>query len=138
MPSKKKTIKALPKKVDMKLEKTTIMLRHNFSEPELQEKAQSLGEAIQKMASIAEELASIKKDYGKQITSKQSEINKLSHNITQKYEMRNMPCFLYKNFSAKERQYMDHAGVILKTEPLTSSDYQLAIDASGDSDETEA
>lgn len=125
--AKNKSIK--PSKEEKKLEKTTVMLRYNFTEAELKEKAQSLGEAVQKISQIEDELSSIKKDYGKQITQKQGEINELSNNITQKYEMRNTPCFLHKNFKMKERQYLDHDSTILKTEPLTSADYQLAIDA---------
>lgn len=110
------------------LEKTTVMLRYNFLESELREKAQSLGEAVQKMSQIEDEISSIKKDYAKQLTQKQGEINELSNNITQKYEMRNTPCFLHKNFKMKERQYLDHDSAILKTEPLTPQDYQLMID----------
>lgn len=133
MASKKNSGKNLPSvpapKENKKLEKTTVMIRYEFTRPELEEKAQLLGEAIKKVASLADELASIKKDYGKQLTEKQGQINELSDNITQKYEMRNTPCFLHKNFKMKERQYLNHDGELLKTEPLTTSDYQLAIDA---------
>lgn len=128
VPLKKKNAVAPAKKDEKKLEKTTVMLRHEFSEAELKDKAQSLGEAIQKVASIEEEFSTIKKDYTKQLTQKHAEISELSNNVTQKYEMRNLSCFLHKNFPMKERQYLDHDGTILKTEPLTPADYQLAID----------
>lgn len=126
---KKNTKKESIKPEDRKMEKTTVMLRYNFTEAELKDKAQSLGEAVQKVVQIEEELSGIKKDYAKQLTQKHGEINELSNNITQKYEMRNTPCFLHKNFKTKERQYLEHDGTLLKTEPLTSADYQLAIDA---------
>lgn len=113
-----------------KLEKTTIMLRYNFTKEELQDKAQSLGEAVQKLVQIEEELSTIKSDYKKKLTEKQSQINELSNHITTKYEMRNTPCFLHKNFKAKERQYLTHDGELLKAEPLTVADMQLAIDVS--------
>lgn len=124
----KKADKPKPSKEDRKLEKTTTMLRYEFSEPELKEKGQAMGEAVQKLAQIEDELGTIKKEYAKLLTQKHSEINELAHNITQKYEMRNTPCFLHKNFKIKERQYLDHDGTLLKVEPLTPADYQLAID----------
>lgn len=43
--------------------------------------------------------------------------------------MRNTPCLLHKNFKMNERQYLSHDMEILKTEPLTAADRQLAIDA---------
>lgn len=115
-----------------KLEKTTTTLRYNFTEAELKDKAQSLGEGIQKLAQIEDELNSIKADYKKKLQEKHNEINELSTHITSKYEMRNTPCLLRKDFKLKERQYLDHEGIILKTEPLLASDYQLAIDNAED------
>lgn len=50
-----------------KLEKTSTMLRYNFTEPELKDKAQSLGEAVKKVQSLEEELSSIKSDYKKKL-----------------------------------------------------------------------
>lgn len=122
-----KSSKNTPSKIE-KLEKTTTMLRYNFTEAELKDKAQSLGEAVQKLVSIEGELSQIKSDYKKKLQGKQAEVNELSNHITTKYEMRNTPCFLRKDFKLKERQYLDHEGVILKTEALTPADYQLAID----------
>lgn len=119
---------AKSEKDDRKLLKTTTMLRYNFSKEELSDKAQLLAEATQKIASIEAELAQIKSDYKKQIQQKQSEISELSTHLTSKYEMRNIPCFLYKNFKMKERQYINHNSEILKIEPLTPGDHQLAID----------
>lgn len=124
---KEKGNKELSKKPE-KLEKTTTMLRYNFTEAELKDKAQSLGEAVQKLVQIEDELSQIKSDYKKKLQEKQSEVNELSNHITTKYEMRNTPCFLHKNFKLKERQYLSHDSEILKTEPLTTADYQLAID----------
>lgn len=89
-----------------KLEKTTTMLRYNFTEAELKDKAQSLGEAVQKLAQIEDELNSIKSDYKKKLQEKSAEINELSNHITAKYEMRNTPCLLRKDFKLKERQYL--------------------------------
>lgn len=125
--SKKEAI--VPAKKDsIKLEKTTVMLRYEFTEDELKEKGQAMGEAIKKLASIEDELGTIKKEYAKLLTQKHAEVTELANNITQKYEMRNTPCFLHKNFKMKERQYLDHDSTILKTEPLTTADHQLAID----------
>ena len=121
-----KPTKAVPK--TEKLEKTTTMLRYNFTEAELKDKAQSLGEAVQKLVQIEDELNSIKSDYKKKLQEKHAEINELSNHVTTKYEMRNTPCLLRKDFKLKERQYLDHDSVILKSEPLTQGDYQLAID----------
>lgn len=126
-PNKDNSKKDSPKKTE-KLEKTTTMLRYNFTEAELKDKAQSLGEAVQKLVQIEDELSQIKSDYKKKLQEKQGEVNELSNHITTKYEMRNTPCFLHKNFKIKERQYLSHDGEFLKTEPLTSADYQLAID----------
>lgn len=115
-------------KDDKKLEKTTTMIRYEFNDAELRLKAQQLAEANKRLGTLSGELTTIKKDYTKKITETQCQIDELSDNVTQKYEMRNTPCYLHKNFDMKERQYLDHSGSILKTEPLTPVDYQLAID----------
>lgn len=127
---KVKIVKPKSIKLENKLEKTTTTLRYNFTDLELRDKAQSLGEAVQKLAQIEEELGRIKSDYKTKLQEKHTEINELSNHITTKYEMRNTSCFLHKNFKMKERQYLDHDSTILKVEPLTTSDYQLAIDES--------
>lgn len=127
----KDTSKGKSKEEEKKLEKTTTMIRYEFNKLELEEKAQSLGEANKRLGTLASELATIKKDYTKRITETQCRVDELSDNVTQKYEMRNTQCFLYKNFKMKERQYLDADGIILKTEPLTPADFQLAIEEEG-------
>lgn len=111
-----------------RLMRTTTMIRYNFSPKEIGEKAQQIGEALKDLEQIEEELAAIKSDYKEQIVKKNSQIKELSNHVTQKYEMRNMECYLRKDFKLKERQYVTHEGEVLKTEPLTPSDYQLEIE----------
>lgn len=127
MSKNKPSGKKSSKEKEEKLEKTTTTLRYNFTEAELRDKAQSLGEGIQKLSQIEDELNSIKADYKKKLQEKHNEVNELSNHITQKYEMRNTPCFLRKDFKLKERQYLDHDSVILKQNllPLLIINWQL-------------
>lgn len=130
MTKPKGNTKIQPKKEN--LEKTTTTIRHNFSPAEITEKAQLLGEAVQELRKIEDELSSIKSDYKKKLTERQANIQELSNHITQKYEMQLTPCFLRKDYKLKERQYLSHDSEVLKTEPLTADDYQLAIDEVGE------
>lgn len=111
------------------LEKTSTELKHNFSEDELKGLANILSETIQKKSALENEFKNVKNEYKMKIENLDSEIITTNEKYTQKYEMRDTPCYLHRNFIRGMREYLSALDKtdILREEPLTKEDHQLKM-----------
>lgn len=111
------------------LEKTSTELKHEFSRPELEGLANLLSETIQKRGAMENEFKNVKNEYKTKLENLDSEIITTNEKYTQKYEMRDTPCYLHRNFSRGVREYLSALDKtdILKEEPLTKEDHQLKM-----------
>lgn len=116
-------------KANNDLEKTSTEIKHVFSKPEIDGLANLLSETIQKRGAVEAEFKNVKNDFKTKLDNLDSEIITTNEKYTQKYEMRNTPCYLHRNFSSGMRQYLSALDKtdILKEEPLTKEDHQLKM-----------
>jgi len=117
------------KSTEDNLEKTEIEIKHEFDKKELETIANDLADRIQKRKIVEEELNKIKTEYKSKLQAIDEEVNTFSTHITQKYEMRNTPVYLRRNYSGGVREYLSvlDKSEILKEEPLTREDMQLKM-----------
>ena len=111
------------------MKKTSIIIRYEFSEIELGEKAQSLARNCSEKQQIEDDKKQITSEYKFKLDSKSAEINLLSTKITNKYEMRRVDALMQKDYEKSMKIYFD---VITKKEihreKFTADDYQLELD----------
>lgn len=119
----------MAKKPTNDLEKTSTELKHTFSQEELKGLANLLSETIQKKGTMEIEFKNIKNEYKTKLENLDSEIITTNEKYTQKYEMRDTPCYLHRNFSRGAREYLSalDKSDVLKEEPLTKEDHQLKM-----------
>lgn len=116
-------------KANNDLEKTSTEIKHVFSKSEIDGLANLLSETIQKKSTLESEFKKVKNDFKGRLETLESEITLTNEKYTQKYEMRDTPCYLHRNFSTGMRQYLSALDKtdILKEEPLTKEDHQLKM-----------
>lgn len=119
----------MAKKNTNELQKTSTELKHEFNEKELTELAKKLSQTLQKRAEVEGELKNMKNEYKTKLENLDSEITTTNEKYTQQYEMRDTPCYLFRNFGVGKRQYLSALDKtdILKEEPLTAEDHQLKM-----------
>lgn len=111
------------------LEKTSTELKHEFSKSELDGLANLLSETLQKRGTVENEFKNVKNEYKTKLEDLDSEIIITNEKYTQKYEIRDTPCYLHRNFSRGVREYLSalDKATVLKEEPLTKEDHQLKM-----------
>lgn len=116
-------------KANNDLEKTSTEIKHVFSKSEIDGLANLLSETLQKRGAVENEFKNVKNDFKTKLENLDSEIITANEKYTQKYEMRDTPCYLHRNFSSGMRQYLSALDKtdILKEEPLTKEDHQLKM-----------
>lgn len=87
----------------MKTENKTI--KHTYSHEELEQLGGELARAFGSLRGVEDELDSIKASYKSKTAEAEAKIGKLSTNITNKFEMREVPCVVVFRPAAKEKDY---------------------------------
>lgn len=81
----------------MRREKTTEILRHNFTQREINEKANTLAQACQRLTAAEEEKKAAASQYTERITTEKALIGKTSREMNQGWETRPVDCKIIYN-----------------------------------------
>lgn len=111
---------------EIKKAKTTIIQgKYFFKEDEKQDLAKSLANKQIDKQLVEDERKSIMSTYKDRSDRFSLDINRLSRNIVDGYEMRDFECTIVKDFEAKVKRYVDiHTKRVIDERQLDPSDYQ--------------
>lgn len=109
------------------IKKESALIEYRFSQDEINDKSKRLALACQDIASIEDEKRQMTTSFKFKIDGKQSEINILSNEIANGYEMKTVTCDVHRNFTTGKREYW-HEGKMYHTESLTAQDHQIELD----------
>jgi hypothetical protein len=120
-----KTRSTMPKRIDTE----TLYLRHEFTAAERLEMGASLAEAHNRLAAIEDELAAVKAQFKERSTKEELAVGTLSRNLSNGFEMRNIPCTLeYDMPNVGEVSYRrKDNGQFVKARPMTEQERQLDL-----------
>jgi hypothetical protein len=98
MPKNKKKTKA----EHFKLERTVQRVRHKFIDDELIGLGYSMGQKIRNLKIVESEKKSVAADYAAREKSLALEVDEMSRKLNDGWEMRDKPCFVFKDFATDQ------------------------------------
>ena len=112
-----------------RIEKVTEYLRHTFSDAEMLKMGREQAQAHSRLAEIELEFDSVKASFKSRTEAVEATIGKLSRNINNCFEMRNIECILsYDNPNVGEVTYVRaDTGEIVRTRAMTDKERQMEI-----------
>lgn len=118
-------------KQKMKIEDFDSLLRCKLNSDELLARGNELAEASAEVATLEDQLASIKKEYGAKIDGKQARINELSGTIRAKSETRTVKCERQFDFEkGKVTEIRLDTAEIFNTRDITDGERQQTLELS--------
>ncbi len=107
-------------------QKTTLAKgKYEFSDKEKQQMGQELALKYKDKAAINDEKQSVMSQFKDRIDRVELNINTLSRNINDGYELRDFECTVEKDFDAHLKHYRDvRTKKVISSVPLDPSDYQ--------------
>lgn len=106
--------------------KENFTIKYDFTKEELQSKAKQLAVACNDKAQLEDQKKETMSSFKYKIDGKDAEINSLSTQISNGYEMKTVKCDVKKIFKQGVKEYY-YEGVLYETKKMTESDYQLEI-----------
>ena len=113
------------------MQRNTVIERgkYRFSDKEKGEIANDLAQKQIDMKIVEDEKKSIMASYMDQLKRFLWDINRMSRDVVDGFEMRDFECIIEKDYKAHLKQYKDiHTGKIVAERPLDPSDYQQEFD----------
>lgn len=109
--------------------KTSLRLKHTFSDPERLDIAQKLADSHQALDEAKDELEAIKADYKGRIGAQESQIGSLSAKLRAGYEVRETECRTVLNYTRGTVMVtrMDLAEVV-ECRDMTEQERQMGLD----------
>lgn len=108
------------------MDKKTVTMpgKYKFTEDEKKE----IAGVLARKNMVEDEKKSVMSSYKDRIDRFEMDINKLSRNIIDGYEIRDFECRVEKNYDAHIKEYFCiHSGELIDTRPLDPSDYQQRL-----------
>lgn len=106
--------------------KENYTLKYDFTPDEIRAKAKSLAIACSDKSNLEDQKKEMTSSFKYKIDGKDAEINSLSTQISNGYEMRSVKCDVKKIFKQGIKEYY-YEGELVETRKMLESDYQLEI-----------
>ena len=119
------------KETGVMMQRNTVIERgkYRFSDKEKGEIANDLAKKQIDMKIVEDEKKSIMASYMDQLKRFLWDINRMSRDVVDGFEMRDFECIIEKDYKAHLKRYKDiHTGKIVAERPLDPSDYQQEFD----------
>ena len=113
----------------MKVEYKTVWTKYTFNNVELRDIAETLAIKIQDKEAIEEQKKSVMSSFKEKIESVTTEINAAASKYKDRYEMKDIECFVERDFVNGEVRYVrTDNGEIAEKKKMTMADRQMHID----------
>ena len=113
----------------MKVEYKTVWTKYTFNNVELRDIAETLAIKIQDKEAIEEQKKSVMSSFKEKIESVTTEINAAAWKYKDRYEMKDIECFVERDFVNGEVRYVrTDNGEIAEKKKMTMADRQMHID----------
>jgi len=113
----------------MKVEYKTVWTKYTFNNEELRDIAETLAIKIQDKEAIEEQKKSVMSSFKEKIESVTTEINAAARKYKDRYEMKDIECFVERDFVNGEVRYVrTDNGEIAEKKKMTMADRQMHID----------
>jgi len=113
----------------MKVEYKTVWTKYTFNNVELRDIAETLAIKIQDKEAIEEQKKSVMSSFKEKIESVTTEINAAARKYKDRYEMKDIECFVERDFVNGEVRYVrTDNGEIAEKKKMTMADRQMHID----------
>lgn len=111
------------------MDKSTEMVRYNFSQGELVELSREQARYFNELKAAEDQLASVKADFKNTTTKLEADINRCAQRVTSGYEMRNIPCLILKARPDHESLLIVRTdnGRVLKRRKMNADERQISL-----------
>ena len=102
-----------------------VYAKYNFSEEELKTISNNIAQTINEKARLIDSKKSIMSKFKAEIDDKEATINIYANNLKDKYEYRDIKCYMEFDLKEKKRKYYDiNTEELVKEEEMRHDDFQ--------------
>lgn len=106
----------------------TTSIKYDLKGDLLEERSSELANKIKEQIVLQVEKSAMAKEYKKKIDAIQADIERLSEDIHNGFEIVEVACKKYKDYQAKQWIFINDEGEIIKTLPMSENDLQSSIE----------